>query len=244
MRFLGIDFGWRSQPSGLCCLHWRENKLHLKDLRRLDAVDGILAWVDTQTELDAPALIAVDAPTLIPNETGMRLPDRLTHRHFGKYHAGCYPANLSRPFADRTVALGLSLEARGFAHAPTIAPQTLGRFQIEVFPHPAIVNLFGLDRILKYKKGRLIDRAAELLKLRSLILELAQFEPSLQITSIDLPEIPRTGAALKDLEDRLDSLICAYVAAHWWYWGSDRNLVLGNATEGYIVVPLVSDRPT
>ncbi|MBD2089764.1 DUF429 domain-containing protein [Microcoleus sp. FACHB-1515] len=248
MQFLGIDFGWRSQPSGLCCLRWQENKLHLQDLRRLDAVADILAWVDAQTESDAPALIAVDAPTLIPNATGMRLPDRLTHQHFGKYHAGCYPANLNRPFADRTVGLGLSLEARGFLHAPTIAPQTLGRYQIEVFPHPATVNLFGLDRILKYKKGRLADRAAELLKLRSLILDvLPQLEPSLQITEADLPEIPRTGTALKNLEDRLDSLICAYVAAHWWYWGLNRNLVLGDATEGYIVVPLAiapSSAPT
>ncbi|WP_348257426.1 hypothetical protein [Funiculus sociatus] len=22
MKFLGIDLGWRSQPSGLCCLNW------------------------------------------------------------------------------------------------------------------------------------------------------------------------------------------------------------------------------
>lgn len=240
MKFLGIDFGWRSQPSGLCCLRW-DHALHLEDLQRLEAVDEILAWVDRHTAPDQPALIAVDAPTLIPNETGMRLPDRLTHQHFGKYHAGCYPANLGRPFADRTVALGLSLEARGFAHAPTIQPRALGRFQIEVFPHPAIVNLFGLNRILKYKKGRLADRSAELLKLRSLILEkLPQLEPSLKITAADLPEIPRTGAALKALEDQLDSLICAVVAAHWWYWGIDRNWVLGDATAGYIVVPVAA----
>jgi predicted RNase H-like nuclease len=103
-------------------------------------------------------MIAVDAPTLIPNATGMRLPDKLTHKHFDRYHAGCYPANLGRPFAQRTVDFGLSLEARGFVHVLTIVPQKLSSYQIEVFPHPAIVHLFGLNRILKYKKGSLAER--------------------------------------------------------------------------------------
>jgi predicted RNase H-like nuclease len=181
-------------------------------------------------------MIAVDAPTLIPNATGMRLPDKLTHKHFRHYHAGCYPANLGRPFAQRTVEFGLSLELRGFTHAPTLIPQIPGRYQIEVYPHPAIVHLFGLTRILKYKKGKLSDRRLELIKLRQYILnDLPHREPTLNLSS--LPEIPTTGTALKAIEDQLDSLICAYVAAHWWYWGSDRNWVLGDTTTGYIVVP-------
>jgi predicted RNase H-like nuclease len=52
-----------------------------------------------------------------------------------------------------------------------------------------------------------------------------------------LLEIPTTGAALKATEDKLDSLICAYVAAYWWYWGEQRNLVLGDCTTGYIIIP-------
>jgi predicted RNase H-like nuclease len=183
-------------------------------------------------------MIAVDAPTLIPNLTGMRLPDKLTHQYFHQYHAGCYPANLGRPFAQRTVEFGLSLEARGFTHAPVIVPKELGRFQIEVFPHPAIVHLFGLTRILKYKKGTLAERRLELIKLRQYILDiLPTLEPTLNLCASSLPEIPTTRTALKAVEDQLDSLICAYVAAHWWYWGIERNWVLGDASTGYIVVP-------
>ena len=58
----------------------------------------------------------------------------------------------------------------------------LGRFQIEVFPHPAIVNLFQLEKILKYKKGRLADRKSELLKLHQYIINiLPTLEPALVI---------------------------------------------------------------
>jgi len=241
MKFLGIDFGWRSQPSGLCSLALQNKTLQLLDLTRIDPVESVLAWVDEQVTPQESAIIAVDAPTLIPNASGMRLPDRLAHKYFGRYHAGCYPANLASPFATRTLELGLSLEARGFIHAPTLNAQQPGRYQIEVFPHPATVHLFKLERILKYKKGRLSERRVELLKLRQYILDiLPTLEPALDLSMLSndsLPEVPHTGSALKELEDKLDSLICAYVAAHWWYWGLKRNLVLGDRTTGYIVVP-------
>ncbi len=238
MKFLGIDLGWSSGASGLCCLVWSNGSLHLLDLSLKQPITDIHKWVDKWASSTEPAMIAVDAPTLIPNLTGMRLPDKLTHQYFHQYHAGCYPANLGRPFAQRTVEFGLSLEARGFTHAPVIVPKELGRFQIEVFPHPAIVHLFGLTRILKYKKGTLAERRLELIKLRQYILDiLPTLEPTLNLSASSLPEIPTTGTALKAVEDQLDSLICGYVAAHWWYWGIERNWVLGDATTGYIVVP-------
>lgn len=241
MKFIGIDLGWSSGASGLCSLQWHNNQLEILNLDRQNSIPEILTWIDTWVSSTEPAIIAVDAPTLIPNLTGMRLPDRLTHQHFGRYHAGCYPANLSRPYAQKTVEFGLSLEARGFEHAPTLEAQKLGRYQIEVFPHPATINLFQLERILKYKKGKLAERQLELLKLRQYLTKiLPTLQPSLTLSSSELInnfEIPNTLATFKALEDKLDSLICAYIAAHWWYWGLEKNLVLGDRTTGYIVIP-------
>lgn len=234
----------------MCCLELKsarvEDGLDLVDLRCLTEMGEILAWIDAIAPPGQPAIIAVDAPTIITNPTGMRIPDRLAHRHFGKYHAGCYPANLGLPFAERTTGLGRSLEQRGFAHAPQLTPQQPGRYQIEVFPHAAMIGLFRLERILKYKKGRLADRRSGLAQLRDRILtDLPTQIPPLNPIGADwVLEIPTTGKALKDLEDRLDSLICAYIAAHWWFWGSDRNLVLGNLESGYIIVPIHTDPQT
>lgn len=238
MTFIGIDLGWQTGPSGLCSLHGGPTGLTLVNLNRQPTHPDVLAWLDQQAPPNIPAMVAIDAPTLIPNSTGMRLPDRLAHRYFGKYHAGCYPANLSRPFAPLLLSFNQALIARGFNHAPTLVPQRPGRYQVEVFPHPAMVHLFQLSRILKYKKGRLAERRVELGRLRSLILKhLPQHTPKLQIKAAELPEIPERGAALKAVEDQLDSLICAYAAAHWWYWGRERNWVLGDLEEGYIIVP-------
>jgi len=243
VKFFGIDLGWSSGASGLCCLDWVDQRLRLQQLERLTAIADILHWLDQHLADGEPAVVAVDAPTLIPNESGMRLPDRLAHQHFSRYHAGCYPANLGRPFAERTVGFGLSLEARGFVHAPHLStPQPEGRYQLEVFPHAAAIHLFQLDRILKYKKGRVAERRDELSRFRHLLLHgLPQLKPALPLVDnppgASLPTIPDKGTALKAVEDKLDSLLCAYTAAHWWYWGRDRNWVLGDRATGYIVVP-------
>ncbi|NJL84246.1 MAG: hypothetical protein HC890_17395 [Chloroflexaceae bacterium] len=73
---------------------------------------------------------------------------------------------------------------------------------------------------------------------------LPTLEPSLILPKLAIAPLQNgTGRDLKALEDQLDSLICAYVAAHWWYWGRDRNWVLGNGQEGYIVVPAPRNKP-
>jgi predicted RNase H-like nuclease len=237
MLFIGIDLGWQSGGSGVCCLDLRVDQLHLIALEHFAARENVLQWLDEQVPPQAPALIAVDAPTLIPNETGMRLCDRLAHRYFGQYDAGCYPANQGRPFAPALIEFGIALENRGFCHAPEIQAREPGRYQIELFPHPATIHLFKLNRILKYKKGRLGDRRHELEKLRNYQLSiLPQLLPSLPLTPEVLPAIPLRGKAVKQVEDQLDSVTCAYAGAHWWWWGRERNWVLGNGETGYIVV--------
>lgn len=248
MKFIGVDLGWLSSPTGLCCLVWETDQLKILDFDSQQELEEICAWIEQWVKADENALIAVDAPTLIPNITGMRLPDRLTHKYFGRYHAGCYPANLGKAFAQRTVKFGLELENLGFSHAPTITPQQLGRYQIEVFPHPATINLFNLQRILKYKKGKLAHRKSELDQLRRHIYEIlpkrtsslridAEKSFSSQTNPLTCNLAPLKGLTLKAVEDQLDSLICAYVGAHWWYWGLQRNWVLGGIDTGYIVVP-------
>jgi predicted RNase H-like nuclease len=244
MKFIGVDFGWVSGASGLCCLQWEDCELQIREIATKLEITEILDWIEQWVSSEESALIAVDAPTIIPNQTGARLPDKLTHQYFGKYHAGCYPANLNLPFANRTVGFGHQLQLKGFMHAPTMTPQQLGRYQIEVFPHPAIVHLFGLDKILKYKKGKLSEKQQELVRLRNYIVTvLPQLEPKLNLENILLlPSISSkvTGKELKTIEDKLDSVICAYVAAYWWYWGKAKNLVLGDETTGYIVIPKIS----
>ncbi len=251
MYFLGVDLGWTSGASGLCCLEWQGYGLGLRDLRIELDVEVILNWVEQWLPNHTPGLVAVDAPTLIPNKTGMRTCDRQAHQLLGKFQAGCYPANQSLGFAQRTVGFANELQQRGLHHAPIIHPRQAGRFQIEVFPHATMVQLCRLERIIKYKKGRLGERQAGLNQLRNQIQEIfPTLNPPLEIFA--LPEMP-TQCSLKTLkafEDQLDALICAYMGAYWWAWGLEKCWVLGGEqfepspihtapylATGFIVIP-------
>ena len=179
-------------------------------------------------------MAAVDAPLVIRNQTSIRPAERELNADFRRFHAGCHAANLGRPFAQKVISFSRRLEALGFGHGASMTPRQEGRFQIEVHPHAATVSLFGLDRIVKYKRGTREQRARELRRLRRLaISQLPALDPSL---SARFPSVPKTGN-LKPTEDKIDAILCAYIAAHWWVWATKRNRLYGNQESGYIVVP-------
>ena len=218
----------------MAALDWDGSALQLAKLRCLAEPEGILRWVKAEAAGDA--VIGIDAPLVIPNATGMRDAERQATCLYGKYHAGAYPSNQARVFWKRTTEFSEALGNLGFGHGDELTPKTPGRFQIEGYPPAAIVQLFALDQIVKYKKGKLAARSAELRRLRGLMLDrLPRLVPALSLAV--LPEVPSGGKELKAVEDQLDAVLAAYVAAHWWYWGRERDDVLGDAKRGYIIVP-------
>lgn len=232
--FIGIDLGWYGKPSGLAALPLEGAALRVAATARLEDRGEILEWVRAQVGA-ADSVAGVDAPLVIRCQAGIRGAERDLNRDFRRYHAGCHAANLGLPFAGRVLAFSRALEDLGFRHGAALKPMQRGRHQIEVHPHAAAVNLFDLPRIVKYKRGLRAERARELARLRRLMTEhLARTEPFLN--GARLPSIPRAGD-LKPAEDRIDAVLCAYIAAHWWYWGRERNRVYGTQHDGYVVVP-------
>jgi predicted RNase H-like nuclease len=233
--FIGVDLGWYGKPSGLASIVPDDSVLRLRNIARLEGMDEILGWIQSETGTGS-AVAGIDAPLVIRNRTGIRPAERELNRAFRRFHAGCHAANLGRPFASNVIRFSCRLEALGFLHGALLQPRQEGRFQIEIHPHAATVNLFGLDRIVKYKRGPREQKARELRRLRALVLaRLPALDPAL---SLCLPKVPATGST-KPVEDQIDAVLCAYIAAHWWFWGAGRNTVYGTERDGYIVVPRV-----
>lgn len=237
--FLGVDLGWYGKPSGLASVAMTPEGVRLRTTTRIEDSDDILRWIKAEAG-NGTAIVAVDAPLVIRNRAGIRDAERELNHDFRRFHAGCHAANLGRPFARNVVSFSRRLAALGFRHGAKMAARQTGRFQIEVHPHAATVNLFDLPRIVKYKRGRRAERAKELGRLRTLMLaHLPRLDPAL---SLRLPPVPDVGN-LKPVEDQIDAVLCAYIAAHWWFWGKLRNRVYGNGETGYIVVPGARGRP-
>ena len=110
---------------------------------------------------------------------------------------------------------------------------------MEVYPHPAIIEAFGLPERLVYKakKGVPVDQRREGLRTLSRWIDaLADADPPLVGPSVAVTADVR-GRALKAVEDRLDARICAWVASVQGR-RPDRIRLFGDATGGHIAVPI------
>jgi predicted RNase H-like nuclease len=231
MWFVGVDLAWQNAPSGVALLEYSGRRLYLRDLGRRDTHASVLAWIQERVG-SAPCFAALDAPILVGNREGMREADRLTHRLYGRQNAGAYPIHLGLPFVPKLLEFAKSMERRGFQTSLPATAQEESRRVFEVFPHASSVRLFELPKILPYKKGPLAERRAALAEFRQLLAtRLNAREPRLRPKP--LPEIPSNAQELKAVEDQLDAILCAYTAAHFWYWGLAKNNILGGA----LVVP-------
>jgi predicted RNase H-like nuclease len=242
--FIGIDLAWSpSNPSGLAALRPGRRGLEVLELATCSSDDEIADFV--RGHLAATTIVMVDAPLVIPNQSGMRACDRLVHVRFGARQAGCYPANRNNMGRlngglPRGESLGRRLVDLGFRWPPGPLPRppvSSGRRQFECYPHPAQVVLFHLSRSLKYKRKRQGWNEARREFGRYLGFMKALRSPAIAFTRALLREFDvsrAVGKEYKRREDRLDALFCAYLAA---LVPTGRLEMLGRPREGSIVVP-------
>ena len=238
MYFVGLDLAWgEKKQTGVAVVDSDGRLLHVgiaqDDASIIDAIGPFTA---------EHCLVAIDAPLIVNNADGYRPAETEYNRDFQKFDAGAYPANTANPLfnpprgAVLATALGLDMNPGSNAN----------RRAIEVYPHPATVVLFGLQKILKYKKGSFDERQRELLKLMTLIEGLDNETPRLRANrSVAWVELRRrveaaTKASQLDRdEDPVDAVVAAYVALYWYHRPEDVT-IYGDFDTGYIVTPSLS----
>lgn len=240
--FIGIDLAWQGgkKSSGFAVLNGDRKSCRLAGLAVVPS-DKVLACV--RRSIAGPSVVAIDAPLIIRNKEGQRPCEKLVGKEYGARHAACHTSNLSLFPHAASVHLASELQSLGFRHAPEVTDRCDARVMLEVYPHPAMLELFSLPRIIKYKKGPVDARRRGQKELQSQISKLKTFSPPLELTP-DLCKFLNTdlnalrGTNLKDNEDNLDALVCAYIAYHYWFWGMEGIRVFGDVNFGYIVVPV------
>lgn len=245
--YIGLDLAWSERNlSGAAALAGSPAGAALAGpaalLGRLDEVIDFVA----RAAGDGPAVVAVDAPLLVPNATGRRPAEAALGAVFRAYEAGAHPANrrlLDRGGGVRGELLVERLAAHGFRYVAGVGAAEGGRLVTEVYPHAAMVAIFGLGRTLKYKArgGRAgAVRLAEWRRYQALLLGLAGADPPLaghgELLGVDVAGL--RGRALKAYEDRVDALMCAYVALYAHRWGAARCRVFGDLEGGTIFTPV------
>ncbi len=239
MYFVGLDLAWgERKPTGIAVVDADGRLVHIAAALDDEGIRAALA-----PYVGGDCLVAIDAPLVVTNPTGQRPAESALNRDFGKFHAGAHPANTGKPEFAGTPRGARLADALGLDMDPG---SRAGRRAIEVYPHPATVALFRLPRTLKYKAkpGRGLDQLrSELLRLMELIEGLAQATPPLRVADHDAWTALRQAvqsaqrkSELRRAEDRVDAVVCAYVALYYTRRPADVT-TYGDFTTGYIVTP-------
>jgi predicted RNase H-like nuclease len=240
MRFVGVDLAWGGRrPSGVAVV---------------DPGGRVVAegWATGEEELSAVlaahdregAVVALDAPLVVTNPAGTRREaEAELQRRYGRGGAGPYPTNLGL-LGGRVRAMELVQGSpRPYLTVPRDPGRRTGWWAVEVFPAPALVELGGLARALRYKKGPPAARRAGLRAVAAVLEGLAGADPPLRLdpAGVLARELGRLealrGAGLKAVEDLADAHVCAYVGLWWWANGPAATLVAGDDRTGAILVP-------
>ena len=239
MRLAGIDLAWKSEINTTAVAIGDLKGKSLSIDRIEPALRGIEKLKDLIREEAGLVGVAVDAPLIINNESGQRECETSLSSYYSRRKVSCHSSNLSRYPDATSVNLSVYLKEGGFEHIRSVYE---GRFQIECYPHPAIIEIFGLPERLKYKKGGVSCRKQGQIKLSKYILALGQSRiVSLSVNKKILTYLSEkhieslTGTALKSNEDALDSIVCLYVCA--LFATSVQHHIYGNLASGYIYVP-------
>ena len=240
MRLVGVDPAWKPEANGSAIAVGRLHDATLEVEQLHGAVFGLSRVAATILAAD-PDGVAIDGPLIIENETGRRACEQALSKVYAAKHAGCHTCNNALYPDAAVVGLSRQLRGAGYRHLG-VAPAD--RFQIEVYPHPALIEIFGLPRRLLYKKGNVDSKRGGQIALASLLRRL-------EASSVLVLKVPDAleahlhaqtisqlkGKALKANEDALDSLICLYVCGLYAIGTSMR--VFGDAIDGYVVVPTI-----
>ncbi|MGO7301379.1 DUF429 domain-containing protein [Rhizobium ruizarguesonis] len=236
---LGIDAAWtEGQPSGVALI-----ADHGSGWEVIEATASYAAFLDierdgssvarhrgsipdarslllaTNTRLGrAVDLVAVDMPLSMIPIVSRRISDNMISTAYGARHASTYTPSATRP-GKLSEGLRMGFEDAGYSLAVS---GLKSRSLIEVYPHPALIELAAADRRLPYKQSKIRrywpdashgDRRANLLLTWARIVELLDVEIRGVSEALPLPPADARGYELKAFEDTLDAVVCAWAGA-------------------------------
>jgi predicted RNase H-like nuclease len=230
---LGVDLAWGDRKAdGVCAVEYSGSESRVTAFAYPQGDDEFLTTVRTLVEGYQRVFITVDAPLVCPNRTGTRPVDRLTHRMFHREHAACHPANSTK--CPRPPRIRRKLERLGFQTGWDL--RSFVKLVAEVYPHPAMVRMFRLPRIVKYKKGTVIERSAEFRRLQRLMRKLLSEQFRGLVLNREAKAV-LASAWSKPIEDRLDALFCALIGLWHVVHRGARSEVIGDEKTGFILLP-------
>ncbi|MGQ9856352.1 MAG: DUF429 domain-containing protein [Fervidobacterium sp.] len=208
--YIGIDPSWtgKNKSAVVALVYLKEfDKCSLIDYLYTSNESEILEFVLKYRNL----VIGIDAPLIVKNTSGHRQNELEFLQHY-KLRVPLYPVNLSKWNSFFPTRLYNKLKEHKFSF------ENYDVF--EVYPHATIAAKF-FGKLFSYKRGSKNEREKKLDTLERIIRKYVEL-PAVQFQK------------LKEYEDFLDAVICAYTV---FLPAVEETLVFGSTSEGLLLVP-------
>ena len=245
--FVGFDSAWSGKNGGIAWASFRGSRLQDFGEPKPANFEEAACIIETLRDEHGYVLIALDQPTLVPNETGSRPVERVAASLVSTLKSGIQYANRGREELFGAYApIWEFLERLGTRENPPAARTAIhGLHLIEVYPALALPALepaiMERKRAARYnpnnrKKFSLDDwkLVASAVRRHADTLDIAQLSQWAS-KQTDLAE-PR-----KCHQDRLDAAICLIIALQWRRVPRHRLAVIGDGRTGYMVTAVSPD---
>ncbi len=244
INLVGFDSAWADnpkKPGAICALRLEGERTRFVE-PVLAGFDDALVLIRSLHHDGDLTLVAIDQPTIVPNQNSMRPAERVVAGTIIWSGGGIQPAYRDKAamFGDKA-PIWRFLAALGFTDDPEAAALAdAGRFVMEVYPALALLSLdetfAAAKRRPRYnpavKSFRQEDWRAVLTAAETEAQRLCLAEPAAWCAALDADTQPR-----KADQDRLDSVLCLLIAARWRR-ERERCAMTGDLASGYIVAPV------
>ena len=213
MRFVGISVSSTPKLDGV--LYFFGNQELDLGISTVQSISGAVQKLNSLSL--AGAVVAVNSPLILP-DSGSREVDKILERELEVYQL--LPYNMWNKDSGRLWGTQLRDElGENWPLLSDIRPRYPVRGLIEVHAETARTRIVNLARLAR-EQGT-VDSKPE---------HIDDYRVAQHVMSLCRSKKWHLAQAI----------VCAYCAYNWWYWGKERNRVVGTTREGFVIQPIAS----
>ncbi len=243
--YVGFDSAWTDNakaPGAICAIQIEPSGSSVFYPPQLVSFSGALDFTFGVQSSNGVTLIALDQPTRVPNIYGKRPVEGAASPLMGWLGGAIQPSNRERKgmFCDASPIWPFLTELQAVEKPEEARAARTGRYLIEVFPALALPSLseefFGRLRAPKYNPGRKTFKVSDWRRVSEVVAGLLD-AMDLSAASRWCLEAAEVEKPRKALQDKLDAIVCLYIALSWRIKDRSESMILGGSDSGYIVLP-------
>lgn len=245
--FFGFDSAWTDRvPGAICSIRMEDEVLTRFHPPRLCQFEDARLFIENQMYDAQLGIVAIDQPTIVPNDKGMRPVERVAASLVRSLKGGVQPANRRKASMFGKNAPIWSFLHRLDARENPFAARSSndGLFVMEVFPALSLPSI--IPEILERGRAAKYNPATSKFVLGDWQLVasgVATFAELLGATPVaeHAQELSFLQSPTKGDQDKLDSIICLCIGLSWRKGPSTLGTVIGDSSSGYMVTITTPD---